>query len=330
MYSRPIETGNRSSRIKERDGTGGVKLGKGNLEKGSGIGVNRSKILAIGFGGLLLVSPAGPCGAAPATYTVAAQSLDSGGHHASAADYSVDGSVGTVAGISSATLPAETIKAGYVAQLYRAESLQITSPAASIDVAETIQLGATICLDDGTFIAVDPQSVAWAVQSGPIASITAQGLATAAVAYCDPPAVLTGSYSGLAGTLTLSVVNVDFDAWQGQWFGTNTALAGPGVDADGTGETNLFKYIAGLDPLDPASRFAVAVTPPAGPLAPYTITFSPVAAGRSYIVEFCTDLGVENWQVLAGGQESLSGNTMSVTDPDKSWPRKFYRVQISE
>jgi len=36
------------------------------------------------------------------------------------------------------------------------------------------------------------------------------------------------------------------DGWQVQYFGQNNPKAGPSVDATGTGQTNLFKCVAGL------------------------------------------------------------------------------------
>jgi len=47
-----------------------------------------------------------------------------------------------------------------------------------------------------------------------------------------------------------------------QFFGQPpNLLAAPGVDVSGTGQTNLFKYAAGLDPLDPNSRFTLTIAP---------------------------------------------------------------------
>ena len=49
-----------------------------------------------------------------------------------------------------------------------------------------------------------------------------------------------------------------FQAWQVQYFGsTNNPNAAPTADADGTGQNNLFKFLAGLDPTNPASIFQI-------------------------------------------------------------------------
>ena len=117
--------------------------------------------------------------------------------------------------------------------------------------------------------------MAWSVASGPLTGISASGLATAGIVYQDTAATAQGSYLGDTGTLALTVRNVntdDFgmyaadgidDAWQVQYFGLNNPNAAPNVDFDHTGQTNLFKYIAGLNPLD-GSRFTLSIAPVAG------------------------------------------------------------------
>jgi hypothetical protein len=51
------------------------------------------------------------------------------------------------------------------------------------------------------------------------------------------------------------------DAWRAQYFGGNGAatngLSCATCDADGTGQDNLFKYLAGLDPTNPSSIFGI-------------------------------------------------------------------------
>jgi hypothetical protein len=125
------------------------------------------------------------------------------------------------------------------------------------------------------------------------------------------------------------VINANFDAWQVQYFGANNPLAAAGVDADGTGQNNLFKYIAGLNPIDPASVFVVAIGSAPGQPGQMTIAFSPVVAGRTYIVQYCTNLASGEWQTLTETSQSTNGNSMDVVDPSPGSAQKFYRVQIS-
>ena len=44
----------------------------------------------------------------------------------------------------------------------------------------------------------------------------------------------------------------------------NNPNAGPALDPDGDGQTNLFEFTAGLIPTDPQSRFALAIAPVSG------------------------------------------------------------------
>ena len=82
------------------------------------------------------------------------------------------------------------------------------------------------------------------------------------------------------------------DAWQVQYFGApSNPNAGPTVDVSGTDQNNLFKFIAGLNPLDsfplfsfPAFRFTVKAQPVAGFPAQRNIVFLPLVAGRVYVV----------------------------------------------
>ena len=72
------------------------------------------------------------------------------------------------------------------------------------------------------------------------------------------------------------------DAWQVQYFGLNNPQAAPTVDADGTGQTNLFKYIAGLNPLDSNSRFTLTIQAFAAQPGRRNLVFSPRFPDRTY------------------------------------------------
>ena len=51
--------------------------------------------------------------------------LDSGGKRVSSADYTIEGSVGIVGGLSSATSPQVTARHGYAGQLYNLQTLVV-------------------------------------------------------------------------------------------------------------------------------------------------------------------------------------------------------------
>jgi hypothetical protein len=118
------------------------------------------------------------------------------------------------------------------------------------------------------------------------------------------------------------------DSWFTQYFGAApNPQAAPSADADGTGQNNLFKYVAGLNPLD-GSRFVLSITSQVTPNRKNLI-FSPVNAGSSYAVQYKTSLNAPSWTPLTGTTQSDSGSTRTVVDPAAAAP-KFYQVQISK
>jgi len=122
------------------------------------------------------------------------------------------------------------------------------------------------------------------------------------------------------------------DAWQVQYFGLPpNALAGPNVDADGTGQTNLFKYVAGLNPTDPTSRFTLNIQPVPGEPTQTNLIFSPLVAGRTYTVVARTDLTtVGGWTAINASAPSDDGTQRTITDLSATGPTKFYEVQITK
>src|SRR5580700_1753678 len=85
-----------------------------------------------------------------ANYSMTTEAIDDGGETATSAAYTMNGSAGTIGGISSASSPEETVKGGYAGQLYDLVGLQIATPSNSVDIAQTLQLQALGSLDDGT------------------------------------------------------------------------------------------------------------------------------------------------------------------------------------
>ena len=115
-----------------------------------------------------------------------------------------------------------------------------------------------------------------------------------------------------------------------QYFGQPpNANAGPNADFDGTGQTNLFKYIAGLNPLD-GSRFTLTLAPVAGQPAQKNVIFTPRLIDRTYTVTFKTDLNAATWTPLPGGIVTDAGQQRTVTDPAATGATKFYHVEITK
>ena len=258
--------------------------------------------------------------------------------HVTSASYTSYGSAGGVSGIATAASSAETLKAGFIGQLTEVSVVQIAAAPASVNEATTRQLAATATLDDATTVVLLGTDLNWSVVSGPVTSINGNGLVTASNVYQDTTATVQGSYRSVNGTLVLTIVNIGNDdlglyagdglpdAWQVQYFGLNNPLAAPMVDASGTGQNNLLKYTAGLNPTDRASRL---VTNVGGVGGAHTFTISPRLNDRTYTVQFSTTLQPNDWQPLNGATVLDNGQTRILTDPDSTTMRKFYRLQVS-
>jgi hypothetical protein len=295
------------------------------------------------FGGLLLafVLPSAQAGSrTSANYTVAAEVADGGGRRAASARYTHVGRAGAVAGIF--TVAATTAKSGYVAQLYDVTGLVLGAAQFTVNEGASLPLAAWRSLDDSSLLAVPAATVAWSVLSGPFSGIGTGGIATAQTVYQDTAGVVQGTLGGFTGTLGLTVKNVatdDFgtyaadgldDAWQVLYFGLNNPQAAPTFDATGTGQTNLFKYVAGLNPIDPSARFTLTVQPVSGQPALPQVIFSPRFADRSYQVFYKDDLAAANWTPLTGGTVSDSGTQRTVVDLSANGGQRFYRLEITK
>ncbi|MGZ4966336.1 MAG: hypothetical protein ACXV97_04100, partial [Chthoniobacterales bacterium] len=261
------------------------------------------------------------------------------------ANYSVNGNaVGEFAAGQTAIVTSGSYanKSGFVGELYEIVALSITASSNNLNETASRQLNAAPMADDSTtFAALDPSTISWSIVSGPLASISLSGIATAGNVYQDTDASAGGTAQSLSGQLNLTILNVgtdDFgayagdqidDSWQVQYFGQPpNPLAGPNVDADGTGQTNLFKFVAGLNPLD-GSRFTLSIQPMSGQPAQKNLVFQPLVSGRTYNVQFRTNLTSGSWGALTGTTQSDNGNQRTVTDLNASGAPKYYQVQIS-
>ena len=290
---------------------------------------------------LTAASHAGP--RTSANYSIATDTADAGGKRATSASYTNDGSAGGVAGLSTVAAPAETAKAGYIGQLYDVTGLMV-SGASSVNETATLQLAAWQFLDDTSLLAVSANSVAWGVVSGPVSGISVAGLATAGTVYQATAASVQGAFGGFTGTLNLTVLDTipdNFgsyagdgvgDDWQVQYFGQPpNANAGPAVDFDHTGQTNLFKYIAGLNPLDPASRFTLTVQSVPGQPAQKNLVFAPRLTDRTYTVTSRPALTTGSYVPLTNpSAPSDAGPQRTITDLGATGAAKFYRVEITK
>jgi hypothetical protein len=122
-----------------------------------------------------------------------------------------------------------------------------------------------------------------------------------------------------------------FQQWQVQYFGTtNNPSAAPDADADGTGQNNQFKYVAGLDPTNPASVFVLDIDGVSNDLTQVNLIFSPMVLGRTYLPQFSTDFVSGVWTQLTGYAGPVTnGSQVTITDLNATESNKFYRIDIS-
>ena len=269
-----------------------------------------------------------------ASYTILTDTADAGGVRAFSTSYTNDGSAGSVVGISMVASPGETAKNGYIGQLTELATLSVAAAPTTIPQATTSQLTGTATLDDGTTAALSGSDISWSSVSYPFASISPSGLLTAiANVYSNPAGTVTGSYLGSNSLASVTVTgpyasSAIPDSWFTQYFGTApNAQAAPTADADGTGQNNLFKYVAGLNPLD-GSRFVLSITSQNSP-DQKNIIFTPINVGSSFVVHYKTSVISPTWTPLTGTTQGDVGSTRSVHDPAAVAP-KFYEVQISK
>jgi hypothetical protein len=289
------------------------------------------------FATLLALTLYAPTMFAASTITT---SIDGGGQHATSANYAMDNSVGGIGGISSAS--ADTAKNGYIGELTEVVSITVTSTPSIVNEDATSQLSGTATLDDNSVSVLPGSDIAWASAVYPLASIDSNGLAMASSVYATTNGAFSGFY--LSGSSTGLVAVIDSnpdnygsysgdgipDSWQVQYFGTNNPNAAPGVDVDGTGQNNLFKYVAGLDPTNPSSIFVLQIASVTGQPTQKNLIFNPEFSGRTYTPQFRTNLVSGAWAPLAGiGGPVTNVNQVTVTDLGATQAQKFYRIDIS-
>ena len=273
-------------------------------------------------------------------YSLATEALDAGGEASTSTSYTARSALGSIAGTATKASPSETSKHGYIAQLADTQSVTVSAASTTFNETTTTQLSATQTLDDATTTSLLASEVAWLIVSGPIASISSSGLATAGATYVTTAASVTGSYQSITSNiLALSIVEAIADNygtyasdglpddWQVQYFGIGNPNAAPLLDPDGDGFTNLFEYDASLSPISASIRFALQLQAVSGQPTQQKIIFTPRYATSTYTVQSSPDL--ITWSSLTSSTTSDVGQTRTVTDNAASGERKFYRVSIN-
>jgi hypothetical protein len=269
-------------------------------------------------------------------YAITQQSLDPIAGTAASASYQQTG--GIAAGpvrTAVSNLTQRKNYPGFAGQLYEVISVSIDALPASLPEQAELQLTGHLTLDDGTTVHSRSPGF-WQISSGPL-SVTQEGALAAAAVYQDTVATVALSAGNLSAQAQITVSNVNGDdlgiygadgiddAWQVQWFGLANPLGTASADASGTGQNNLFKWLAGLDPRDPWSRFRVAAE--LRNEGGVRISFGPCLAGRSYTVLRSADL--VQWTAVPGGTVSGEGASLSFIDPSPApKSRYYYRVEV--
>lgn len=299
------------------------------------------QFVTLSIAAVCLTSSAFAASRSSTSYSVPADSSDAGGRRTTSAAYTHDGSIGGIAGVGNVAAPVEMARHGYLGQIYNAASLALSANPTNVNEGASRQLDARALLDDGTTLNLAPATVAWSPASGPILSISAGGLLTAANVYENTLATAQGTWRGLSATLGLRVLNVgndDFgtyagdgisDAWQVQYFGVGNPNAGPGGDPDGDQQTTGYEYFAGSNPTDGSSFFRFRIDRVPGQPTRKNLIFSPRVAGRTYAVHYKLDFNASEWEKLDGFSVSDAGPQRTVTDMNATETNKFYRVEIS-
>jgi glucose/arabinose dehydrogenase/mono/diheme cytochrome c family protein len=116
-----------------------------------------------------------------------------------------------------------------------------------------------------------------------------------------------------------------YDQWHQAQFHAPTPAGGDEyTDADGTGQTNYLKFLAGLNPLNGSNIFLPAISISGGNIS---VSFN-VPANRSVFVQTSTDLvNWNSWDVPGNGGLPQPGGLSMMTGVALG-PRMFFRVNL--
>lgn len=273
-----------------------------------------------------------------ADYTILQDTLDSAGQRGTSASYAADQSVSAIGSIATAA-GGLTLRQGYTGLLLDVAGLSADiEPQPLAELAEG-QLSAVLANDDGSFVPIPAQQVAWSVITGPIRNLTPEGLVTADRTYTTSAATIKATWQGYNNNVDFSItesVPDNFgiytgdgvnDAWQVQWFGENNPLGVGGSDADGDGDPNALEWAAGVNPTNANDRFEFTLQSITASVA--TLRFNKVIPGTQYkIMKNASDLGAGAWVLLQNLSFPALGTNVDTQDASIPGKRYFYRVDL--
>jgi hypothetical protein len=267
--------------------------------------------------------------------TTGSGTFDGGGGVSTSANFNVVASLGGVGG-DSAGGSVSNSSGGTVTQP-SAKSLTLNASPGSINQGATSQLSGTAAMDDDSVTSLSGTDIAWGIVTYPFQSVASNGVLTAvANVYATASGTVNGSYDGVPGSTSVQVLgpyagSTIPESWFNQYFGpAPNPNAAPDYDATGTGQNNLFKYVAGLDPTNAASKFVLRVEAVAGEANQKRLVFNPRWNDRTYAPQFRTDLvGGAGWTNLLTTTVTDNGAERTLTDTNATGNARFYRIQIT-
>lgn len=235
------------------------------------------------------------------------------------------------------------IRTGFLGQGRQVTSFPVAADPERLDEGGSGALvPGEVTFDDGSVARPGILDIHWAVKRGPV-QFAASGTVTAGRVTADTPAEVQAAFDGTATAAAFTVANIDpddygdyagdglDDAFQLGFFGEPpNPLAAPEIDPDGDSQSNRFEFLAGLDPTDCTSRFALRLA--RDPVQPghALLTFGPMMAGRAYVVAASPDLSPGSWAELVNPLVNDEWPTRTVTDTSPPMDKKFYRVNITK
>ena len=242
-----------------------------------------------------------------ANYGIVAASIDTGGRRASSANYSSNGSLGAISGLTTVASPAETNKSGSIGQLYQVTGLVLNT--GFINNGTMQQLSAQQTLDDGTALILIGDSQSWNVIAGQLPT----GLTlNSSMGVISGTPTGTGGYSftilvgdGLGNSAQQAFDAMSFSQWEAQF--SQLSDLSPTATPQEDGEDNLLKYLFNVNPSQPMTPSDRAALPAVG----IDATSVP---GAQYLA-----LTYRQYQLLAGVavtvQTSMDLKTWTTVDP---------------